>query len=658
MKMILKFKIEKKRIVEAFAFLILLFLFLCFFYFLKSKNEYFISLKDKIVIGLCTISVFFLNLFKRKMNMVISMVGEIACLIIVPILCFFKLEPLVNEMNSIKTIASIFNLVIIFAFFVAIFGITNNVGLTILFGGGLVLAFYVVDYFTIKFRGTPVLFSDILSIKTAAAVSGGYSYVLNDIIVTAFFEWALLIALGFFFSYNKKKTVFMNVSRIVLLLLGIIVLTVLVKSNIVTEKGFRNSAFIPTQSAEENGFLLNCFVNAHNSILIEPDGYNAKSVNEVMKKVHNRNQRETVKSDYPNIIVIMNESFTDVDYLKTVETSEETIPFFKSLQKNSISGTLISSILGGNTPNSEFEFLTGCSLAFLPTGMVAYQQLISKELPSVPTMLKSIDYDTTAVHLYEPKYFDRKRIYPILGFDTFLSAENYPKDEIVVDYPRKGTEYASDKSTFQLIENAYGKRKLENRWFCFCVTIQNHGGYWTGMDNVSVLKQNNAYADEYVSLLKISDDAFKDFIEYFQNIEEPTIVCMYGDHQPYLFADDYVPIWDGYDFSDTEKRFMQSKVPFVIWANYDIEACDMGEMSINYLGPTLLKVAGVPMSDFFWYLDDLKQTLPVISAVGFVDKNGNFFTEINQSVYSEQIKEYEYLQYNYLKGNVNRAFYE
>ena len=96
---------------------------------------------------------------------------------------------------------------------------------------------------------------------------------------------------------------------------------------------------------------------------------------------------------------------------------------------------MISSIYGGNTPNSEFEFLTGCSLAFLPQGMVTYQQLIDSKLPTFATHLKDLGYTTSAIHLYNPEYFSRGRIYPLLGFDKFVNLYNTTVDiDLIGDY--------------------------------------------------------------------------------------------------------------------------------------------------------------------------------------------------------------------------------
>ena len=60
----------------------------------------------------------------------------------------------------------------------------------------------------------------------------------------------------------------------------------------------------------------------------------------------------------------------------------------------------MSLFLEGNTANSEFEFLTGDSLAFLPAGSVAYQQFVKDETPTLVEQLKLQGYQTAAIHPY------------------------------------------------------------------------------------------------------------------------------------------------------------------------------------------------------------------------------------------------------------------
>lgn len=58
----------------------------------------------------------------------------------------------------------------------------------------------------------------------------------------------------------------------------------------------------------------------------------------------------------PNIIAIMNESWTDFASVGGIETSEPVTPFIDSLTENTIRGELYVSVFGSGTANSEFEF--------------------------------------------------------------------------------------------------------------------------------------------------------------------------------------------------------------------------------------------------------------------------------------------------------------
>ena len=120
----------------------------------------------------------------------------------------------------------------------------------------------------------------------------------------------------------------------------------------------------------------------------------------------------------------MNEAFADMSVLADYETSEDCLPFISSLKENSVKGKLHVSIVGGNTPNSEFEFLTGMSMGFLPAGSIPYQQFIKSPLPSLVTQMNDLGYRTVAMHPYLASGWDRNTVYPYLGFE-----ETYFNDE-------------------------------------------------------------------------------------------------------------------------------------------------------------------------------------------------------------------------------------
>ena len=79
-----------------------------------------------------------------------------------------------------------------------------------------------------------------------------------------------------------------------------------------------------------------------------------------------------------NVIVIMNESLSDLSVLPGVESNTDAMPFLRSLTENTIKGYAYSSVFGGTTANSEYEFLTGNTTAFLPAGTVPYHLYVGQ----------------------------------------------------------------------------------------------------------------------------------------------------------------------------------------------------------------------------------------------------------------------------------------
>lgn len=647
-------KKNKIRVLSAFIWGIVMIASLAIFYFLKSKNDYYISGTTKrIIVGSVAVSTL-LVLFRPKLPVWLSYILEISTILGVSAFIFSYLEPLVNDMETFNDNAKGINILIIAAILIFAYGVFQNAGYAVAIGGFAAYAIYLIDYYTIAFRGTPFILSDFFSARTAMGVMGNYKFVLDERMLVAFYITALVASFGAFVTVKKKKALQRIIPALCGIIIGAGIIVLLTFTEVITKGAYKTVAFVPINSAKENGLPLNIICSLKDSFIKAPEGYSTQKVKDIIEQEENSNIAPSATSEpsqKPNIIVIMNESFTDFDYLLKVELTEEPIPKFKAMKENCVKGTLISSIYGGNTPNSEFEFLTGCSLAFLPQGIVTFQQLIDHELPTFVTHLEDMGYSSTAIHLYNPDFFSRSRIYPLLGFDEFININNTTVPVDIIG------DYATDESSFRAIEQVY-EESNGNPFFTFCVTIQNHGGYWHWLTDVKVTNANSDYANDYASLIKKTDDAFADLIDYFSKVDEPTIIAMFGDHQPNLFDDFYDAIWAGYELSDEEKTYLKSKVPFVIWANYDIEEKEMGEMSINYLGPTILKVAGLPLSEYQSYLEVLHKDIPVISGIGIVDGDGNHLLSTSDTEYKDVLRDYEYLQYYYLKGNKRDAFFK
>ena len=107
----------------------------------------------------------------------------------------------------------------------------------------------------------------------------------------------------------------------------------------------------------------------------------------------------------------MNESLSDLSVLPGVESNTDAMPFLRSLTENTIKGYAYSSVFGGTTANSEYEFLTGNTTAFLPAGTVPYQMYVSDGDPTLVGQMAALGYRTVAAHPYRSSGWSRPSVY-------------------------------------------------------------------------------------------------------------------------------------------------------------------------------------------------------------------------------------------------------
>ena len=153
-----------------------------------------------------------------------------------------------------------------------------------------------------------------------------------------------------------------------------------------------------------------------------------------------------MSGDTPNIIVIMSESYTDFRNVRDLPVSKPVMPFFDSLaaRPGVLSGDLLVSVFGGGTCNTEFEFLTGGSMLFLQDGVIPYQSFCHRPTHAIPWLLGQQGYRTVALHPYVRTFWDRDRVYPNIGFDEFISMDDF-------EDPEHLRRFISDASCFDRI---------------------------------------------------------------------------------------------------------------------------------------------------------------------------------------------------------------
>lgn len=568
-------------------------------------------------------------------------------LLLYPIVTFYLLEWFThNPWKTMKATPQVLNIIMFELVALLLFALFGRLHAALMTETLFFFLYGLVNYFVLNFRSVPIQPWDLFSISTAASVADNYDYTLDKQAFLVVIGFLILLVLEFFCRYTLKKGSWkfrLPAAAVVCALLA--AFGGMFHSDVIVQQKLRlyDKLFTPTTISFKNGTALAFVMELRYISVDKPAGYDADTAQEELAAYAQPSEEPEKK---PNIIVIMDEAFSDPAVLADFQTNEDYMPFMHSLMDgadNTVSGWLNVSVLGGNTANTEFEYLTGNTMAFLPNGSIPYQQYIKAETPSMASHLASLGYKTVAMHPYKASGWDRNKVYPNLGFQEMHFLPDY-KNPLLV------REYVSDKSDFEKIIEAYEKKEAGEPLFVFNVTMQNHSSYTESFDNfqpdITVEGANSTALNNYLSLMKLSDEALQELIAYFEGQEEETILVFFGDHQPTNSVVE--PVWKlngKRNATLTEEELSRRyKVPFIIWANYDIEESTGVETSANYLGFQTLQAAGLPLPDYFSYLAAFSGEVPVISANHVELKDGTFTNADDQKDLLSGYRGYQYYQ--------------
>lgn len=573
-------------------------------------------------------------------------------LLVCPVITFYLFDFYThNPFTGMNFKTQLLNIVFYELMGLFLFGIFKYVRLALMIQSVFFMVAGLANYYVQNFRSAPIRPWDIFSIQTAASVADNYDYSLEKDTVMLLISFAVLI---FVESRFHMKAPARKRKRTILILLPALLIygytNMVQNDSFVANFGLYDKFFTPTVVNKRDGNVV-AFLMAMEYLKVEkPADYSPENTGELLQQYGENSEglAEALENpedvERPNIIVIMDEAFSDLSVLGDFETNEDYMPFIHSLQKgaeNTVTGLLNVSVLGGNTANSEFEFLTGSTMAFLPQGSVAYQQYVQSEVPSMASYLKGMGYRTAAIHPYYADGWDRSRVYPLLGFDTFLSKDDFAG-------AGKLRNYISDEACFDKITELYEEKEDGEPLFVFSVTMQNHSGYEEEFDNFSPDIEVEGVSEKslpvYLSLMKETDRAFEELISYFKEAEEDTVIVFFGDHQPTTYVSNPVLRSSGVnpETLTEEENLLRYKVPYVIWSNFDSKEAKGQESSLNYLMIDVLEQCGLPLPALQSSLKELRKEYPVISAMQVRDKKGNYLTA---DECRGELNEYRSLQY-------------
>lgn len=621
------------------------------------------------VLGLCTAFTI------RLKNELVDKIWHLVFLLIMPIITMTMTEALNNVfIYDMTYLGFLGNYLVILIFLFLIFALSGSFRVSYLFVNAVLFGFAVAHSYIMDFRGTPFLPMDFLSITTAVGVANTYDYTPTYKVLSAAMIFLFIVITSIKTKTPKYNLITKITSRTFTGTFSIVLLLIFFGTSVFADMGVRPDFWNQTRGYKNYGFAFNFFCNTKYLYMSQPNDYNAGEIGNIVEKEENQLE---IDNSYkkPNIICIMNESLADLSVLGNLETNEDYMPFMRSLSENTIKGNLYVPVIGAGTSNTEFEFITGHTTAFLPSGSNAYMLYVKNPIASLVSTVEAQGYSSYALHPYYAQGWRRTEVYSNFGFNNFLSLEGILGEELIAEFRQNGSnadylqglidqqkpnsnmlvrQYVGDSYNYKLLIEDFEKRDKSTPYFAFNVTMQNHGGYTTSSTNFNEsiyatnVKGDYIKANKYLSLVKYSDNAFKELITYFSKVKEPTIICMFGDHQPSIETDFIAEVMGVDNLQTLTPQQEQSRycTPFYIWANYDIEEKTIDKLSANYLSSLVLQTAGIKLTEYNKYLLKLSETLPVIDTAGYIDNAGNYYKWSDSSPYTALLDDYEKVQYN------------
>lgn len=494
----------------------------------------------------------------------------------------------------------------------AIWCISGSVGMAISIPSALFLLLSYVS--SIKYAALNELFrlSDLRLTEAAGIATRYLSLKFTSVQIMVIITILLLCAGGFVSDifcrryplFKKQREKCQKDFYVIRILLGLVCLTAMFRygerfiKNEYSMESIDNAAVTNTGN---DRYLLYHFLKNDN--LVNIDMAHAENSYRFFLDNPTTNCKMDKSSQFPNVIVIMNESWWNTDNISGdfVTFSSDPMESYHKLAGSCSAGELSSNIFCGGTIGSETEFLTGLNLKYLNSFTRISAEMQEHKVPSIVDYFNALDYDTVAIHPYDGSFYGRNEIYPSLGFEKIIFEED-------MFYTDTYSCYISDESLARQIIQEYEENK-DKKKFIYAVSIGNH---IRGLDSEHEFIENypypvsvtidgdlekEAYTDlvNYINGIYLANEAFAQLVSYFEQQKEPTVLVMYGDHMP-GFSKEALTLLQ-LDGDDLESQRRQYAVPVIMWSNFETEKIVLDGENISYLPQILLEYARLPESD-------------------------------------------------------------
>lgn len=323
----------------------------------------------------------------------------------------------------------------------------------------------------------------------------------------------------------------------------------------------------------------------------------------------------------PDVIVVMSESFFDLNQVNGINLNQDIYTNFKRMQAQNGVGKIVVPAFGGGTASTELEVISGTANASLSNTRDPYAKLNADEpVPSYAQYFSELGYDTTYIHPFKSTFYNRNNAMKALGFDNLIFEDSMGVP--LRDYPRDM--HISDETLTNEIITTLDASDAPQ--FIYATSMQNHTPFvdQSESDDIIVTLENPSALEDaefsalnaYAVGLRDTDAALGRLLDYAEHAPNPTAVLFFGDHQPLLDAYKQLNEIDTETIFEDQTNLMTD---FGFFTNYEspnakIEnAPENNTFSAYYLMDVFLTSIEMPKTQYMAFLDTALAAMPVYS---------------------------------------------
>lgn len=497
------------------------------------------------------------------------------------------------EFLTEHTLAFIYNAFIVFASFTIVYLFRRRTFARVVIGSTWSIL-GIINGCILSNRVTPFGYTDLKCVSDLLSMTNtNYFTAAQATLVVIGLSILITLLVLLFIKGPKYKGninyIVVPISLCAIFFIAIPVTTSAAQSTNVVASYYSNLA----QGYKDYGFVYSFSSSVVDRGMSKPADYSEEEISQIMDEVEQKkNPSVPMPGEKPNVILVLLESFVDPYEFNFMELPNDPIPNFHRLEKEFTTGYCTVPVVGAGTANSEFEALTGMSMAFFGTGEYPYKTTLKEtDCEAIGSVMKSLGYGTHAVHNNGGNFYSRVNAFSMMGFDSFTSKElmnitewnplgSWAADSILVEETIK---------TLDATENQPD--------FTYTITVGTHGDYpkeeiitdvkypVLGIEDPGVTNQWTYYVNQ----LNKADEFIGNLIAELEKRDEKTIVVMFGDHLPTMGLED-----------EDMKSGDIYKTKYITWNNMGLEKKD-ADLYLYQLMASTLDSIGIHEGTIFGY---------------------------------------------------------